>query len=438
MRSFKIVHAADLHLDSAFSGLSRQSSPDLGPRLQEAPFVALKRLVQLCLDEKVEALLLAGDIYNQEDLSLRAQLELRDACEALNQAQIPVFLVHGNHDPLSSRLSTLHWPENVRVFGPSLETLPLPDREDPQGAPLALIQGISHTGPKESRNLAALFKRSAEACPQIGLLHASIGVEDGQALYAPAKLEDLQASGLDYWALGHVHHRQAPCSEPLAQYPGSLQGLHINERGPHGALLLNFKPASSGKASHWEIESEFRPLAPIGWEILELDLESLHQGRSGEENLPSLERRIRKSFEELPALTWPGCEGLVLRLRLKGRSALDSELRRRQIQLELMEALQAAQVGDLRIWIKDLEIQTKPLRNRELALERQDLLGEVLRRADLWREDPAQLIGMADEALGDLWRKANLRRVVGRLDNLELADLLDEAERICADLLERN
>ncbi len=125
MPPVRFIHAADLHLDTAFPGLARQVSPDLARRLREATFVALERLVTLCEEEKPDFLILAGDTYNQEDLSLKAQLALRDACARLGNKGIRVFLAHGNHDPLSSRLKTLDWPDNVTVFGPEVESFPV-------------------------------------------------------------------------------------------------------------------------------------------------------------------------------------------------------------------------------------------------------------------------------------------------------------------------
>ncbi|MEG2005125.1 MAG: metallophosphoesterase, partial [Bilophila sp.] len=95
MQPIRFIHAADLHLDTAFSGLSREAPAELTQRLKNATFVALERLLDLCLRERPDFLVLSGDIYNQEDRSLPAQLAVHDGCIRLRAAGIPVFIAHG-------------------------------------------------------------------------------------------------------------------------------------------------------------------------------------------------------------------------------------------------------------------------------------------------------------------------------------------------------
>lgn len=97
--------------------------------------------------------MLAGDIYNQENYSVKAQLRLRDGCERLNRLGIRVFLAHGNHDPLDSRLNAVEWPDNVTVFGPEPERHLL----EKDGRPLAVVHGISHAKAREGRNPGPLL-----------------------------------------------------------------------------------------------------------------------------------------------------------------------------------------------------------------------------------------------------------------------------------------
>lgn len=105
MDAIRYIHAADLHLDTPFQGLSRETAQGghLARLLHDATFTALERLFRLCESEKPDFLVLAGDIYNQENYSVKAQLRLRDGCERLNRLGIRVFLAHGNHDPLDER-----------------------------------------------------------------------------------------------------------------------------------------------------------------------------------------------------------------------------------------------------------------------------------------------------------------------------------------------
>lgn len=152
MDAIRYIHAADLHLDTPFQGLSRETAQGghLARLLHEATFTALERLFRFCEAEKPDFLVLAGDIYNQENHSVKAQLKLRDGCDRLNRLGIRVFLAHGNHDPLDSRLNAVEWPDNVTVFGPEPERHVL----EKDGRPLAVIHGISHARAREGRNLA--------------------------------------------------------------------------------------------------------------------------------------------------------------------------------------------------------------------------------------------------------------------------------------------
>ena len=192
MNSLRYIHAADLHLDTPFLGLSRTDAGEaLQAQLRDATFTALQRLFDQCERLRPDFLVLAGDIYNQEEHSVKAQLALRDGCVRLQACGIPVFWAHGNHDPLDSRLKTVDWPDNVTIFGPEPEQHVLYR----DGAPLAVIHGISHARIREARNLALLFHRQPETdCFQLGVLHCSVEGSPTQDRYAPCSLEIGRAS----------------------------------------------------------------------------------------------------------------------------------------------------------------------------------------------------------------------------------------------------
>ena len=109
MKSLSFIHIADLHLDTAFSTIANDDKEQLTKRMQNAPFEALKNLLQLCRSLSPNFLIFSGDIYNKEEASLRARFALRDAFEELQQMNIPVYYAHGNHeDRKSTRLNSSH------------------------------------------------------------------------------------------------------------------------------------------------------------------------------------------------------------------------------------------------------------------------------------------------------------------------------------------
>jgi DNA repair exonuclease SbcCD nuclease subunit len=249
--NFKFVHAADLHLDSPLR--SRAAGP-LQPLFENATFTALRRIVDLCLAEKASFLLLAGDLFEYRDRSIRARLELRRQLARLDGAGIGTFIVHGNHDPLSSEPGSLRLFESVKVFGPSWEEVEL-RRE---GHLLCRVQGISYPTERVCEDLTPLFSRQGPEFT-VGLLHANVGGSTGHANYAPCSLADLDRRRLDYWALGHVHTRAEYSLDGggLAVYPGNPQGRHIAEPGARGCVLVDVQEGRPAV--------RFCPLESVRW-----------------------------------------------------------------------------------------------------------------------------------------------------------------------------
>ena len=423
MYPVRYIHAADLHLDAAFKGLARESgtqSSELADLLQQATFTAMKRLFSLCEKERPDFLVIAGDIYNQEDRSLRAQLRLRDACEALAPFGVQVFLAHGNHDPLSSRLNTLHWPDNVTVFGNSPEAWPV-QRE---GETLALVHGISHESAKENRNLARSFSRTPLPCFQLGVLHCTLEGSKAER-YAPCTLDDLRATGLDAWALGHVHERGIFSEQdPFVLYSGNSQGLHIGEDGERGCMLVQAQPSGQG----FRCSASFRPLAPVLWETRDISLD-------GFKNMDELDTRLQNAFDKLAAEAPVNCQAILTRLRLSGRSTLDSVLRNPHDLADLAERLKEHNSLPP-VWLKDFDVQTRPEFESDKVRERDDLLGEVLRLGHRASASPQAVRELAEPALQSLFASAKIRKLLPPLSDEDYLTLLADAERLSVDLLE--
>ena len=423
MYPVRYIHAADLHLDAILAGLSREAGPQPGHLdrlLRQATLIAMERLFALCEKERPDFLVIAGDIYNQEDGSIRAQLMLRDACERMAAFGVRVFLAHGNHDPLPSRLHTLSWPSNVTVFGKDVESHAVLR----EGEPVAFVHGVSHENAKEGRNLARLFQRRDNSCFQLGVLHCTLEGSRAER-YAPCSLDDLRASGLDAWALGHVHE-QAVISEqnPFVLYPGNTQGLHINERGERGCFLISALPSGEG----FSCSAEFKPLGPVIWQVREVDVD-------GMEHLDALDALLHGALEELSAGAPPGCEVVLTRLRLAGRTPLDAELRRSATLADMCERLRDVSTRPW-VWLKDVDLRTGPTVDIAAARDREDLLGEALRLAETGRTTKETLRELVDSALHPLLGHAKVRGALPPLSDEECAVLLDDAERLCIDFME--
>src|SRR5437762_10024745 len=123
MEGLRFVHAADLHLDSPFRGIG-DASASLRKQLQSATLAAFRRVVDHTVQSKADFLIIAGDIYDSKDRNLRALVSFRKEMERLAERNIPVFIVHGNHDPLNGWGSGFQLPPNVITFRGRVDTEP--------------------------------------------------------------------------------------------------------------------------------------------------------------------------------------------------------------------------------------------------------------------------------------------------------------------------
>ncbi len=235
MTTLRFIPCSDLHIDSPFKGFSA-IHPEWAQRLREAPLKSFLNIVDLAVSEQVDAVIIAGDVFDGEDNSLPAQFKFRGGLQTLSDHGIPVFIAHGNHDPLNSWSTTLAWPEGVTVF-PAARVHAVPVEKD--GRTLAHIYGISFPERDVFDNLALKFERRQKEGFAVGVLHANVGGNPNHDPYAPCAVEDLVARGMDYWALGHIHLREVlRDSHPAIVYCGNSQGRHFKESGPRGCCLV--------------------------------------------------------------------------------------------------------------------------------------------------------------------------------------------------------
>ena len=195
---------------------------------------------------------------------------------------------------------------------------------------------------------------------------------------------------------------------------------------PRGCLRVSARPTPEGG---YVCQAEPVRLGPVQWALVEADLD-------GVEQLDVVETRLAAALEAAAEATPPGCEALIARLRLCGRTGLDTLLRDPTHQTDLIERLEALQTATPGVWIKDMQASTSPLLDMEAALAREDLLGEVLRLAQNLEDQPEALAALADTALAPLYGHGQLRKLLSPVDAANRRALLEEARRLCTDLLE--
>jgi DNA repair exonuclease SbcCD nuclease subunit len=229
----KLLHAADLHIDSPLRGLDRYPGAP-AEHLRNATRTAVDNLVELALEEKVTAVLLAGDIYDGSWRDVNTGLYFTKQMRRLRAADILVFMISGNHDAENKMNMKLTLPDNVRLF-PS-ESADSSIHED-----LGLaVHGQSFAQPKVTDDLAAGYRPAVPGLFNVGLLHTSLDGRPGHGHYAPCSLGRLVDHGYDYWALGHIHKRDIVHSDGVhVVFSGNTQGRHAGEIGDKGCTLVS-------------------------------------------------------------------------------------------------------------------------------------------------------------------------------------------------------
>ena len=274
-----LLHCADLHLDgvlgdSISANQLNELSREEQTRLRDAPLLALDKIAKIATSEKVDIVLIAGDVFNRRDgvsSDIRTRSAFTNFLRTLSDLSIQVFIALGNHDPLNT-ISDLSapWPQNVHLFSsraPETHKLKIDSMD-------VAIHGVSYENNEESRNLAGMFPPKIENSINIGVLHTNVGGNEIHSNYAPSSVESLQSKRYDYFALGHIHKRNALSEHPLISYSGNTQALSAkpSESEPKGCVVVrvNFESRT--------VEHEFFPTDSVRYKKIEIDLpQDLHK-----------------------------------------------------------------------------------------------------------------------------------------------------------------
>ncbi|UGQ08981.1 DNA repair exonuclease [Yinghuangia sp. ASG 101] len=363
----KLLHAADLHIDSPLRGLSRYPGAP-AEEFRGAVRRALTNLVDLALREAVDAVLLAGDIYDGDWKDYRTGLFFGSQMQRLRDAGIRVCMVSGNHDAQSRITKELRLPDNVRVLATARpETAEYPD------IGLA-VHGQGFAERAVTDNLARGYPKARDGYLNVGLLHTALdGADKRHALYAPCRVDDLVARGYDYWALGHIHSRQVVrAGDPWIVFPGNLQGRHARETGAKGATLVT--------AHGSRVTAEHRDLDVVRWDHLHVDAS---RAADVADALGLAVQGMRDSVRAADGLP------LALRVSFTGPSDAHQALWR---DLDRVDNEIRAAAGDLDdIWVEKVRVATTHPVRPDRFDDVTELIGDLRATATAIRADPAAL-----------------------------------------------
>jgi DNA repair exonuclease SbcCD nuclease subunit len=406
----KFVHAADLHLDSPLRGLVRYEGAPLAA-MRGATRRAFENLIDLCLDEEVAFLLLAGDIYDGNWKDYGTGLFFAGQLSRLRAAKIPVVLIRGNHDAASQITRHLRLPSHVHEL-----SVKAPESFEIPGAG-AWVHGQGFATRAVTDDLSAGYPPPVRGAFNIGLLHTSAGGREGHENYAPCRVETLIARGYDYWALGHVHRREVLCEAPHIVFAGNLQGRHAHETGAKGATLVS--------VNEGRVESvEHRALDVVRWTIVEVDVSP---AASGHDVVDLAKDAVAR------ALADAGGVAVAARVRLVGATPAHPLLTASPEQYANAIRVAATDIADGAVFVENVVFDTHTTIDLATVRAQKDAIGELARSLHAMKDDAAELRLLAAE-LADMKQKLplELREGEGALtfDDAHMRAVLNDVEQM--------
>lgn len=327
----RLLHIADVHLERAFVWLGKQR----GDRRRAELRATLARAIDLAIEHHVDALCIAGDLYDTEMVGDAAGNFLK---VLFAQLTVPVLISPGNHDPFYSGClyDRVSWSDNVRIFRePELTSEPVGDGH---------IWGRAFRGPRDDASPLA-GRHLPGGGLHLGLIHADIVAPGVSSPYAPLEPSDIAASGLTHVMLGHIHAGRFDQASRYA-YTGSIEPLDISERGEHWALLVD--------ASLGGVTVEPIPLA---------------RRRVVSDRIDVTDVALLSQLQQIVAARREAWQGNNLSLRIDG--VLGGELLLRPAAID--EALAEFDVG--------LDLAARPAINVDALAAQQTTLGAFVRAA---------------------------------------------------------
>lgn len=250
MMSVKILHAADFHLDSPFEALT----PEMAAVRRREQRELLDRLADLCEAERVQLVLLSGDLLDSAASYYETQEVL---VRTFSRIAAEIFISPGNHDYYcpKSPYASVKFPENVHIFtSPLIGSLTLPDLG-------CRVWGAAFND-RYSRPLLPGFMAPESGLTELMVLHGDTSGD----VYNRIRETEIAASGLHYLALGHIHTFSGfnTAGKTTYAYAGCPEGRGFDETGGKGVII--------GTVSESGCDLRFQPLGGRAYSILPVDM----------------------------------------------------------------------------------------------------------------------------------------------------------------------
>ena len=399
----KFIHAADIHLDSPLTGLSAYADAPV-EMLRTATREAFSNLVTEAIDQSVDFMVIAGDLYDGTWKDHNTGIYFCKEMGRLKKVGIPVFLLFGNHDAESEMTKKLQLPDNVFTF----------DARKPSTFYLehlsVALHGRSFKEKETTENIAMGYPDPVPGLFNIGVLHTAIEGNSMHANYAPCSLEELHAKGYHYWALGHVHDYQVWEGASTIVFPGNLQGRHIRETGPRGAVLVTVDEAGIQAVERLFVDV-------LRWSSLEVNVTECG-------SLPEVVAAIGKALEAIVENS-PSTIPTAVRVTVTGKTSVHGDLFGLEAQLRAEVLALAVAMGNERLWIEKVKVSTSAADDVTMRV-RSDALSELQDLFVAAETDAAFLSALQTDLLG-LVNKAplELQAAVPNFGAIRAGDLVE-------------
>ena len=374
----KFIHAADIHLDSPLTGLSAYADAPV-EMLRTATRDAFTNLVTEAIEQQIDFMVIAGDLYDGTWKDHNTGIYFCKEMGRLKKASIPVYVLFGNHDAESEMTKKLQLPDNVFTF----------DTRKPSTFILehlkVALHGRSFKEKETLENLATGYPVPVPGMFNIGVLHTALEGNSAHATYAPCRLDELHAKGYHYWALGHVHEYQIWHGASIVVFPGNLQGRHIRETGPRGAVLV-----TADESGVQEVDRLFVDV--LRWTSLEVNVTECS-------SLPEVVGAIGKALEAIVESS-PSTIPTAVRVTVIGKTPVHGDLFGLESQLRAEVLALAVAIGAERLWIEKVRVGTSAADDGEVVRARADALSELQDLLEAAETDPDFLNGLQADLLG--------------------------------------
>jgi hypothetical protein len=373
----KLLHLADVHL----GGRLHVAADALIRRVRAATRTALRRAVEGALHEEVDAVIVAGNLFDARHLGYDAEQFLTGQLARLDEAGVPCFYTAGPADPAGTpaRETPLDGPASLHHFDAPAPEGALLTADD--GRPLARVIGAGVGDPAADAVPSGPFPDPGDDLPHIGLLHAALP-ENGERAPAPFRRAQPKNGRYAYWALGGApRHQPVPDAEERAWYAGPTAPRGPQQAGMQGGLLVALGAGQPPQVT-------FRSFAPLCW--VDLTLDDLEGVSTQHALLRQAERALETARPERAAPAY------LARFTLTGGCPLAPSLREPEARRRLEAALAAhLDVEAAFVRLRHLTPPARPGRHRDDP----HVLREALALIDRAAEDPALLRELAPGVL---------------------------------------